>query len=190
MPITDDFVVEDNSKSYPDIPQGSYTLEIYDITNFKDVTFDTRNRPDNEKVYVTKLKVEFAILDDKKIKGEEEATTRGRRVWKNISPFVSYAKGNKSPSNLYLLFKAVYGPQVPKLVTPEELKALIGKQVIGMVKNREASNGKSYPEISFESLIEADELLPSYLTDKENPANKEEVLSEEDMDKALEETPF
>jgi hypothetical protein len=153
------------------IPDGLYTLEISDISDKIEATYETRSLPEEKQIKVTKLLVEFTILDDKETEGQ---TLRGRKVWKSVANVYSPARTGKNPSNLYFLFSATHKKDVPMdLSNPrEQISGLIGKQVQAVLKGKVSKNGKTYPEISFEGLlyVEDKNYLPSYaqgLTDTE-----------------------
>lgn len=182
MPLPDDFKItvgRFNDISYARIPDGLYTLEIQDISLIKQATYLTFRLPDDKKEYEDVISIEFAILNDIDITPDndpEKRTTRGRRVWKRIKPYVVYEdkKNNKSASNLYTFLKFFYGNAIQKGdIDKDLLDDLIGKQVNAIVKGIETSTGKLRYDFNLEALlpVTAKMQLESYLNDPENPKN-------------------
>ena len=187
MPVSSEFTTKQPGSDYPDIPEGHYTLEVYDITEVEQATYDTRNKPEDEQLMETQLKCEFAILDDVKI--DEENTTRGRRIWRYVTPYITYPKQNKKGSNLYWLLRGVYGSEAVSKgrLLGDDINDLIGMQFVALIRSQEGSNGKKYPTFDLNATTKATKLGESYLNDPKNPSNMDEDIADKDLEEIFDE---
>lgn len=167
MPITQPLKIEKKEiQEFKPLPENIYQVELLDISAEQKPTFDTRNKPDNEKKYETVLNFQFTLLAGVD-NGEQ---LRGRNIWKNFVPTGLWIS-LKGKNALYQITEAIKGGQL----SPEEeafmdqnyLNSLIGKQCRVGVKNKQ-SGDKTYSNIEVFYPVE------SYMT----------ALTAEERDKA------
>ena len=137
------------SEGFAPLPADKYTVQIVDVNLVSQLKYQST---EEEEV----LNYQFQILDDNpmpKVKGEEDATTRGRFVWKRVRLALN------SRSHLGKLFVAVKGRVLTKdeveafkdqEVAARECEKLVGKQLNVMV---EQNPSKKDPEIIFNNVI-------------------------------------
>lgn len=115
-------------------PSGKYTLQIADINTSMEAY--QNNAPEE------KFKFTFFVLTDNKFKGAEgkELTTRGRRLWKSFSKYVS------TGANLFKFIK-ILDPSFPALSVEQkqvyDLDSLIGKQIDALVSKTQSAKDDS-----------------------------------------------
>ena len=129
------------SEGFAPLPADKYTCQITDINLVTQLKYQST---EEEEV----LNYRFQILDENPmpvVKGEENATTRGRYVWKRCRLAIN------NRSHLGKLAAAVEG----RTLTKEEAEnfdpeSIIGKQVDLMI---EQSPSKKDPEIIFNNIL-------------------------------------
>lgn len=191
MPVSKEFRSKNESKSYPAIPEELYVLEITDIATQEQVSYETRNKPQDEQEIEIKLNFTFNILTDIKfdIDGEEHST-RGRIVWRRMAPFVSAPAKSGKGSHLYWIIKSVFGSKKADEMTKEEitgdfLNSMIGKQIQAIVRSQEGNNGKIYLNFEPSSTLSLQE--DKYLEPVEKPTKsndkplKDEIVDPDDI---------
>ncbi|QGH73103.1 MAG: protein of unknown function DUF669 [Podoviridae sp. ctviO18] len=136
-------------KEWKIIPEGIYQVVIEDI---KPVFVKNKFNPEGEE----KLNFQFVILDDGEYHGE--------RLWRRVTPNVFDGATNNRPSYLYQILKAANKvepteQQKNEGLSGDELNALIGKQLVVMVKvSAPNAQGKVFSNV--EGLTTAKSLLP------------------------------
>ena len=129
------------SEGFAPLPADKYTCQITDVNLVSQLKYQST---EEEEV----LNYQFQILDDNsmpKVKGEKEATTRGRFVWKRCRLALN------SRSHLGKLAAAVEG----RILTKEEAEkfdpeSIVGKQLDVMV---EQNPSKKDPAVIFNNVI-------------------------------------
>lgn len=163
MPVSKDFSSKNESRKYPAIPEQVYTLVITDIETEEQVSYETRNKPQDEQELVIRLKFTFNILTDTKFEFEgEEQTTRGRILWRSMSPFISAPAKSGKGSHLFWIIKALFGKDeainmTKKELTGEYLNDMIGKQFQAIVRSTESDSGNTYLNFEPSSTLELKE---------------------------------
>ena len=146
---------------------GLYTLQIADINTAMEAY--QNNAPEE------KFKFTFLVLNDNKFKSAEgkEVTTKGRKLWKSFSKYVS------PKANLFQ-FIILLDPNFANLSTEEKqnynLDDLIGKQINALVsKDKSKTTDISYNNIK--SFEKCETQLPAFedLPGKPIIVNKESV---------------
>ena len=184
MPINEDLNIEKKEKTeFKPLPEKIYQVEILDINLEERATYDTRNKPDDEKIYEKVLNFQFTLLNGK----EGNESLRGRNLWENFVPTYLYI-GKNGKNKLYQIFEATLGhnlsPEEEATLGKEAINSLIGKQIQVVVKNQ-TKGDKTYNKI--ESFVAVDDYIKG-LTDEEKEKatvknkkeNKEEVMVEND----------
>jgi len=153
MPINDNFPIEKREKSeFKPLPENVYPVELLDVTAEDRPTYDTRNKPDSEKIFEKVLKFQFVLLSgtDMQAEKEEFKNLRGRSVFDNfVQAFLYIGKNGKN--KLYQITEALIGRE---LTLEEEAKfdsqkinELIGMQCRVGIKNKTNSEGKTFSNI-------------------------------------------
>jgi len=144
------FTVEKKEKmEYPPLPKDVYQVELLDITSEERATYDTKNKPEEEKIMETVLKFQFTLLEGID-RARNNQKLRGRSIWENFVPTYLY-EGRKGKNKLYKITEALLGREL----TPEDeatmdsdfLNSLIGSQIRVTVGHRE-SDGNVYDQIT------------------------------------------
>lgn len=157
-------VEKKEATDYSPLPEDVYQVELLDITSEEKPTYDTRNKPDPEKIYETVLNFQFVVLDGTDEKGE---SLRGRNVFENFVPTFLYISKKNGKNKLYKITEALMGREL----TPEDeaymdgafLNTLIGRQLrIGTIIKKDGD--KSYTNI--DKFLKAGTLINA-LTDEE-----------------------
>lgn len=163
--------------NFEPLPENIYQVELLDITSEQRATYDTRNKPEKEKIMETVMSFQFTLLNGKD-KGE---SLRGRNVWANFIPTFLYISTKKGKNKLYQIVEALLGRE---LTLEEEaggidgsfLNALIGKQCRVGTKHKKTGE-KVFDNI--ETFYKADdELTP--LTEEEREKAKVKSKNTED----------
>jgi len=124
------------------LPENIYQVQLLDIDDEKRPTYDTRNKPDEEKEYETVLNFQFVLLAGKDKEGKD---ARGRSLWANFIPTYLYISKKNGKNKLYQITEALLGREL----TPEDeakmdgafLNGLIGNQCRVGTKNKTNDNG-------------------------------------------------
>lgn len=158
------------------LPEKIYQVEVFDINAKQKATYDTRNKPDEQKIYETILDFQFTLLNGKDKDGK---SLRGRNLWENFVPTYLYI-GKNGKNKLYQITESCLGRELTQeeeaTMDKDFLNKLIGSQIQVVVKNQ-TKGDKIYNRI--DSFVSADSQLEK-LTDEE----REKV-----MVKKKEETP-
>ena len=163
--LSSDLKVEKKeAMEYSPLPEDVYPVELFDITSELKPTYDTRNKPDPEKVYETVLNFQFVVLDGQDEKGE---SLRGRNVFENFVPTFLYISKKNGKNKLYKITEALLGrelsPEDEAFMDGAFLNTLIGKQIrIGTIIKKDGD--KAYTNI--DKFLKAGTLLNA-LTDEE-----------------------
>lgn len=120
---------------FPPLPKNIYQVELLDVNSEQRPTYDTKNKPDNEKEYETVLKFQFTLLfgrDESQTKNELKEL-RGRNIWENFAPCYFYVSKKNGENKTLRAVKALLGRELTQLedaqgVSGELLNSLIGKQ--------------------------------------------------------------
>jgi len=115
-------------KTYPPIPKDIYQVELLDITSRETPTYDTKNKPDNEKEYEIVLSFQFTLLDGQ----DNGESLRGRNVWANFVPTYLYI-GKRGKNTLFKIVEALIGRE---LTPEEEAKGLSGKSLNSLISKQ------------------------------------------------------
>lgn len=147
MPIEKDFAVEKREgKSFDPLPENIYQVELLDVTCEERPNYDTRNKPDAEKVYEKVFNFQFTLLSGT----QDGKTLRGRNVWENFVPSYLYISTKHGKNKLYEVIEGLIRRELSKedeaTFTSSKLNGLIGKQVRVGVKHKQ-SGDKVYDRI-------------------------------------------
>lgn len=193
MPITEDIKIErKEAKAYPPLPSDVYTCEVLDVSSEKRATYDTKNKPDNEKEYETVFNFQFTILDE---------ALRVRNIWANFVPTYLYIGQKNGKNQLYRIIEALQGHEI----TPEEeatfdastLNNFIGHQCRVFVETV-TKGDKTYdkavkflPALSRLPSLTAEEKDKATVKNKPKEQEKSiDQISKEMQEPKLEEPPF
>ena len=141
MPITNNFPIpKEEKKFYPPLPEGIHQCELLDVSVEERPTFDTRNKPDNEKIMENTLKFQFTLLSGKDANGD----LRGRNIWVNYVQAMLYI-GKNGKNKLYQIVEALIGRELTREeeanFQAEYLNSYIGMQcVIGLKHKKSGEN--------------------------------------------------
>lgn len=168
------------------LPENIYQVQLLDVTDEERPTYDTRNKPDEEKEYETILNFQFVLLAGKDKDGSE---LRGRSVWANFIPTYLYISKKNGKNKLYQIVEALLGrelsPEDEAKLDGEFINGLVGKQCRVGTKNKTNDNGTF---TNIDVYYSADtELTP--LSDEEKQKatpkkDKEETVEENTIDPA------
>ncbi len=183
MPINEDLNIEKKEKTeFKPLPEKIYQVEILDINLEERATYDTRNKPDDEKIYEKVLNFQFTLLNGK----EDNESLRGRNLWENFVPTYLYI-GKNGKNKLYQIFEAALGhnlsPEEEATLGKEAVNSLIGKQIQVVVKNQ-IKGDKTYNKI--ESFVAVDDYIKALTDEEKEKATKKkkkedkEVIAEND----------
>lgn len=169
--------------NYDPLPENIYQVELLDITSENRPTYDTRNKPDNEKEYDTVFNFQFVLLNGKDKSGE---SLRGRNIWANFIPSYLYISSKNGKNKLYEITEALLGHELTQKEEAEMdgqfLNSLIGKQVRVGVKNKASKSDATKIYSNIDMYYFADELKDS-LTDEEK--EKATVKDKEEKDDSV-----
>jgi hypothetical protein len=135
------------AQGFSPIPEDMYTVELLDIASESRPTYDTRNKPEEEKEYEMVLNFQFVLLE-----GEEEGKSlRGRSVWNNFVPSFLYISNKNGKNRLYEIVEAlqkqtVSPQQEAEGISGAYLNSLIGKQCRIVTENK-VKDEKTYTQI-------------------------------------------
>ena len=147
--INEEFKIEKKeAQGYDPLPENVYQVELLDITVDNRPTYDTRNKPDSEKVYEKVFNFQFTLLGGRDMKKGEDL--RGRNIWQNFVPTFLYISQKNGKNDLYQIIEAILGHEM----SPAEeanmdtafLNGLIGAQCRVLVKNN-TKGDKTYSNI-------------------------------------------
>jgi hypothetical protein len=113
-------------KEFPPIPKDLYQAELLDVNLKEGPTYDTRNKPDHEKVMEKTLSFQFTLLDGK----DGETYLRGRNVWANLVPTYLNISTKNGKNKLYKIVEAMIGRE---LTPEEEARGITDKDLNGLV---------------------------------------------------------
>ena len=162
--LASDFKVEKKeAMEYTTLPEDVYQVELLDIKSEVKPTYDTRNKPDEEKEFETVFNFQFVLLDGI----EEGKSLRGRNLFANFVPTYLYISGKKGKNSLYKITEALLGHELTLKeeaeIDGEFLNSLIGKQMrVGTIIT--VKGEKTYSNI--DKYLKANTLINS-LTDEE-----------------------
>lgn len=169
--------------TYDPLPENIYQVELLDITSENRPTYDTRNKPDNEKEYDTVFNFQFVLLNGKDKAGE---SLRGRNIWANFIPSYLYISSKNGKNKLYEITEALLGHELTQKEEAEMdgqfLNSLIGKQVRVGVKNKASKSDATKIYSNIETYYFADDLINA-LTDEEK--EKATVKDKEEQDDSV-----
>ena len=184
-------VEKKEAMEYEPLPEDIYQVELLDIKSQVRPTFDTKNKPDEEKEYETVLDYQFVLLD-----GEDDGKSlRGRNIFENFVPTYLYISSKNGKNKLYKIVEALLGrelsPEDEAKMDGDFLNALVGKQLRVGTKITQKGD-KTYSNI--DKYLKANTQLPQ-LTDEEkekatvkdkevedSPKEKKSTPIEEDLD--------
>lgn len=135
--INEDIQVEvKKSAEYPPLPEKVYQVELLDINLEERPTYDTRNKPEAERVFEKVLNFQFTLLNGK---DKEKKDLRGRNVWENFVPTFLYISKKNGKNKLYQITEALLGeelsPEHIAMMDTNYLNAFIGRQCQVVIKN-------------------------------------------------------
>lgn len=160
MPVSADFLAKNTSmgtkKEYDLIPADMYQAQITDVEGIMDLPY----QGDTEEPF---WKVTLTILSDEEFDGPLNGpqSTRGRRLWPQVSTKLSPGGEGRNPSNAWRIASAALGHEL----TREELKkfdinSLIGKQLRVGVIQKTSARGTVYNRA--QGFFPAKKDLPAY----------------------------
>ena len=129
------------------IPKNIYQVELLDITAENRPTYDTRLKPDDEKIYEEVLNFQMTLLAGK----DKLEDLRGRNIWINFVPTSLFISKKNGKNMLYRVVEALIGRDLTPQeeaegLTSEKLNKLIGRQLRIGVELIE-KDGKSYNKV-------------------------------------------
>lgn len=183
MPIVDEIKIEKKEKAeFNPLPENIYQVELLDITSEQRPTYDTRNKPEDERIMEKVLKFQFTLLAGKDTDG---SPLRGRNVWENFVPVYLY-EGKNGKNKLYQITEALLGHFLTQKEEMEMdtnfLNGLIGSQCRIGIKNKK-SGDKVYSNIDTYYAIEQ-EMKP--LTDEEKEKATVKPKEDDEVEEELE----
>jgi hypothetical protein len=185
MPIDETMRIEKKEgKTFPPLPKDIYTSELLDISIQERPTYDTRLKPDSEKVFEKVFSFQFTLLEGRD--GENEL--RGRNVWANFVPTYLYI-GKNGKNDLYRIVEALHGQELSPAeeaegLTGSMLNSLIGKQCRISVEPKKSKDGsKTFDQIvdylkanSQQTPLTAEEKEKARIKDKDEQPQQEEQV--------------
>lgn len=181
--IQDDFIVKPKElKKYHPIPADKYQVQITDVNLVKVMSQFSGKEED-------RLNFEFTVLDNKNWdfvdeEGEKQIeSTRGRRLWKRVSPSISPSGKRSKASWLYKLLCAVE----KKELKDEEISELNPNSLVGSQLQVMVEVAGEYNNILAFSAVEK-ELEPVPNAD-ERVQEGQEVVTEEEAEVIFAEDP-
>lgn len=188
MPIKTNISIEKKeAQDLKPLPETIYQVELLDITDEQKPTYDTRNKPEEEKVYETVLKFQFTLLSGK----DGDENLRGRNVWESFVPTFLYISKKNGKNKLYQITEALLGhelsPEEEARMDTEYMNGLIGKQCRVGIKNKQ-SGDNVYSNIESYYRAEQD-MTPLTAEEKENATvkPKEDEEQKQKVERAYEE---
>lgn len=166
--ITEEFKVEKKEKTeYPPLPKNVYQVELLDITDRKNPTYDTKNLAEDKRIYETVLDFQFTILKGSEKTDNETKDLRCRNIWENFVPNFLY-EGKNGKNKLWKIVKATLGrdltPEDEATLDSKALNSLVGSQLRIITGHKEGKNNAIYDTIT--EYLPAEEKL-SQLTEEE-----------------------
>ena len=195
--IEEKFEVEKKEKmEYPPLPKDVYQVELLDITAERRATYDTRNKPEEEKIMETILKFQFTLLEGID-RSKDNQKLRGRSVWENFVPTYLY-EGKKGKNKLYKITEALIGRDLTRedemTMDSDFLNSLIGSQVRITIGHKE-SDGTVYDQItdylvanSKLEQLSAEEIEKAKVKkkdDEQEPKTPEQIQEEKEIEEAV-----
>ena len=188
--ITEQLKIErKEAKGFEPLPENVYQVEVFDINLESRPTFDTRNKPDEEKIFEKVLNFQFVLLTGIDKDGK---SLRGRSIWQNFVPTYLYI-GKNGKNTLYQISEAVLRHQLTQeeeaYMDADVINGYVGSQLRVVVKHKK-SGEKTYSNI--ESFLAVDE-LKTPLTSKEKeeatvkPKEDKETQEAKELQEALDE---
>ena len=105
MPINEKFdVTVKEAKGFEPLPENVYQVQVFDINVESRPTFDTKNKPDLEKIYEKVLNFDFVLLSGIDKDGKP---LRGRIIGKNFVPTYLYISQKNGKNVLYQIAEAI-----------------------------------------------------------------------------------
>lgn len=195
--ITEPIKIEKKEKmEFKPLPENIYQVELLDVSDRKHPTYDTRNKPDSEKVYERIFKFQFTLLNGKDSEGFD---LRGRNLWEDFVPVYLY-EGKNGKNKLYQIVEALIGRNLTideeAMMDGEYLNGLIGKQCRVGVKNKKSgdkvySNIESYyPAEAEMTKLTAEERENATVKPKEESAEENDTTPSEGEEISSDEIPF
>jgi len=153
------------------LPKGIYTVELLDIIEKEQPTWETRFKPENEQEMEYVLNCKFGILD---------AEYRGRFIWMNYVPTYFHISKKNGKNKLFRMVEALQERDLTQVEIVEGfntqfMNGLIGKQCQVIVEPNE-KNDKVFDKIT-------DLLVSKNKKESLNPteAQTEKELTAEDI---------
>lgn len=168
------------SQQYEALPENIYQVELLDVNVENRPTYDTRNKPDEEKVYEKVLNFQFTLLSGT----HEGKSLRGRNVWENFVSTYLYISSKHGKNKLYEVVEGLIGRSLKpeeeaRGITSDQINGLIGSQVRVGVKNRVVGD-KTYDRIEQYYPVEMQmNALTADEKDKARVKSKEEKVVEQ-----------
>lgn len=190
MPIDETMVIQKKEgKTFPPLPKDIYQAELLDISTQERPTYDTRLKPDSEKVFEKVFSFQFTLLEGR----DGETELRGRNVWANFVPTYLYI-GKNGKNDLYRIVEALHGQELgpqeeAEGLTGAMLNSLIGKQCRISVEPKKSKDGsKTFDQIvdylkanSQQTPLTAEEREKATIKDKEEA----QEVTEQDIAEAV-----
>lgn len=157
MPINEKFNVEvKEAKGFEPLPENVYQVEVFDINVENRPTYDTKNKPDLEKVYEKVLNFDFVLLSGMDKDGK---SLRGRIIGKNFVPTFLYISQKNGKNALYQIAEAILRHELTQeeiaTMDSDFISTFIGSQLRVGVKQKKDGD-KTYSNI--ESWFAVEEL--------------------------------
>lgn len=177
--ITEEFKIEKKEKSeFPPLPENIYQAQLLDVNVEERPTYDTKNKPDNEKVMEKVLKFQFTLLNgtDMNADKEEFKNLRGRNIWENFVPTFLYI-GKNGKNKLYQIVESLIRRELTQeeeaTFTSSKINELVGMQTRIGIKNKAGKEGGVFSNIDTYYAVEQ-ELTPLSEEEKEKARIKKE----------------
>lgn len=149
-------------KEYKPLPEELFQVEFFDVSESRNVTWDTKQLPPDQQEFETVLSAQFVVLE-----GEH----RGRSVWVNYIPTNFFISKKYGKNKLYQIVEGLLGREITINDYAEMEKDavtyinnLIGKQCRVLLKTSISKKGNPFSDV--QAYRVAKELLPK-LTDEE-----------------------
>lgn len=157
MPINNSWTAPAR-EAFANLPEDTYQVFIEDVEIVEGTAYQSTEKVDQ-------IKFTFQVLDDETFEVEGKINkTKGRKLFKNISPVISAAGPGKNPANFNLIYEAVY-KKTPyqdqiKTITSEILNDFIGRQLRLNVKIKTNEQGLDKNKIDGFMRSKTDVVLP------------------------------
>ena len=163
-------------KGFKPVPANKYQVQISDVNLVKQMNYQKTEEVDT-------LNFEFLILTDESFdyvddEGNKQIeSTKGRKLWKRVSPILSPAGKTSKASWLFKLLCAVERKELQESdITDISPNSLVGQQLVVMVEETTTGYNNILAFLPAKEELEAIEVVPSTIFTSEELEKIDETL--------------